>query len=235
MIRLYLILILVNLGNKIFYLKTKRMILYVVDVNTSLTHLTLNGCYMHHFAPILRRLPNLQKLNIMCYNRPDLFSIDENNFGASLYNGLGDCVPYLTHLVLHVTHTPFFEIDTLLQQLPTLVKLSFSSLLIEEYSNGANWERLITNHLPHLQKFSLYINETHVPLRIQIDLKKMLQSFSSSFWERWPVVIEYYMESVLKRHLMLYTVPTQKDSVRTYLYGVQTQTTRDIAENSNFK
>jgi hypothetical protein len=209
--------------------------LNILDINTSLTHLTLNGCYMQHLAPILRRLPNIQRLNIMCYNRPNIFSINQNNFDSTLYDGLADCVPYLTNLILHVTHTPFFEIETLLQQLPNLIKLSFSSLLTEDYSNGFNWERVVTNNLPHLQKFSLFINETHIPPRTQIDLKKMIQSFSTSFWQQWPVVIEYYIESLSKKHLMLYTLPSQKDSIRTYLYGVQTQTTRDSLENSDLK
>jgi hypothetical protein len=171
----------------------------------------------------------------MCYNRPNLFSLNQHNFDSTLYDGLADCVPYLTHLILHVTHTPFFEIQTLLQQLPNLIKLSFSSLLIEEYSNGSNWERVITNYLPNLQKFSLFINETHIPTRIQIDLKKMTESFSSLFWYRWPVVIEYYIESISKKHLMLYTLPSQKDSVRTYLYGVQIETARENFENYKLK
>jgi hypothetical protein len=205
--------------------------IHILDTNTSITHLTLNGCYMQHLAPILRRLPNIRRLNIMCYNRPNLFSINQNNFDSTLYDGLADCVPYLTYLTLHVTHTPFFEIEILLKQLPSLIKLSFSSLLIEDYSNGSNWERVINNYLPNLQKFSLFINETHISSRIQIDLDKMIQSFSSFFWQRWPVVIEYYIELISKKHLMLYTLPSQKDSVRTYLYGVQTQTTREIFEN----
>ena len=180
------------------------------DTSTSLTHLTLNGCYMQHLVPILRRLPNIKRLNIMCYNRQNLFSINEYNFDSTLYDGLADSVPYLTHLILHVTHTPFFEIKALLRQLPSLLKLGFSSLLIEEYSNGANWENLITTYLPHLQKFSLFINETHIPARTQIDLEKMIESFSGVFWRRWPVVIEYYIESISRKHLMLYTLPTPK-------------------------
>jgi hypothetical protein len=190
---------------------------------------------MQHLAPILRRMPNIRKLNIMCYNRPNLFSINEGNFDNTLYHGIADCVPYLTHLILHVTHTPFFEIESLLRQLPKLIKLSFSSLLIENYSNGCNWERVIHNYLPELQKFSLFINETHIPSRTQIDLNKMIESFSSLFWHRWPVVIEYYIESISKKHLMLYTLPNQKDSVRTYLYGLQTQTSRDIFDSYNLK
>jgi hypothetical protein len=205
------------------------------DTNTSLTHLTLNGCYMQHLAPILRRLPNIRRLNIMCYNRPNIFSINQYNFDSSLYDGLANCVPYLTHLILHVTHTPYFEIEILLRQLPNLIKLSFSSLLIEDYSNGLNWECLISNYLLNLEKFSLFINETHIPSRTEIDLKKMIESFSSIFWQRWPVVIEYYIESLSKKHLMLYTLPSQKDSVRTYLYGVETQTSREIFDPYNLK
>lgn len=188
---------------------------------------------MHNLAPILRRLPNLRRLNIMCYNRPNLFSVNQNNFDASLYDGIANYVPHLTHFILHVTHTPFFEIEILLKQLPTLTKLSFSSLLIEDYSNGSNWERVIINSLPNLQKFSLFINETHIPARTQIDTDKMIESFSNPFWDRWPVVIEYYIESIIKKHLMLYTLPSQKDSIRTYLYGVQVQTTRETNENHN--
>jgi len=161
----------------------------------------------------------------MCYNRPNLFSINQENFDYTLYDGLADCVPYLTHLILNVTHTPFYEIEILLKQLPKLIKFSFSSLLIEDYANGSNWERIISNYLPQLKKFSLFINETHIPSRIQIDLNKMIQSFSSLFWHRWPVAVEYYTDSILKKHLMLYTLPSQKDSVRTYLYGVETHTT----------
>ncbi|CAF4036805.1 unnamed protein product [Rotaria sordida] len=202
-----------------------------IDINTSVVHLTLNGCYMQHLAPLLRRLPNIQKLNIMCYNRPNLYSVNPENFDYSLYDGLTDCVPYLTHLVLHITHTPFFEIKILLQQLSKLIKLSFSSLLIDDYSNGLNWENIIENHLPNLQKFSLFINEAQIPTRTQIDLIKMIQSFSSPFWHRWPVVIEYYIDSISKKHLMLYTLPSQKDSIRTYLYGVQTQTTKQIFDD----
>ena len=198
--------------------------------NTSITNLTLNGCFMQHLSPILRRLPNIRRLNIMCYNRPNIFSINQYNFDSSLYDGLGDSVPYLTHLILNVTHTPYFEIEALLKQLSSLTKLSFSSLLIEEYSNAANWESLINNYLPNLQKLSLFINETHIPSYTQIDLKKMIESFSSTFWQRWPVVIEYYIESLSKKHLMLYTLPSQKDSARTYLYGMETQTSRKVFE-----
>jgi hypothetical protein len=190
---------------------------------------------MQHLAPLLRRLPNIRKLNIMCYNRPSPLSINQDNFDSILYDGLADCVPYLTQLILNITHTPFFEIEILLRQLPNLIKLSFSSLLIEDYANGFNWERVITDYLPHLQKFSLFINETHISSRIPIDLNKMIESFSTFFWRRWPVVIEYYIESISKKHLMLYTLPSQKDSVRTYLYGVQTRTTREDLERNNLK
>ncbi|UJR36676.1 hypothetical protein I4U23_029393 [Adineta vaga] len=206
-----------------------------IDTSISITHLTLNGCYMQHLGPLLRRLPNIRTLNIMCYNRPNLFSLNEENFDYTLYNGLTNSIPYLTNFTLHVTHTPFFEIKILLRQLPKLVKLSFSSLLIEDYSNGTNWECVITNSLPELKQFSLFINETHVPIRTQIDLEKMIQSFATFFWHQWPVVIEYFSESISKRHIMLYTLPTPKDSVRTYLYGVQTYSTQDIFNASNLK
>ena len=171
----------------------------------------------------------------MCYNRPNLFSVTQENFDHTLYDGLVDSVPYLTHLTLHITHTPFFEIKTLLRQLPKLIKLSFSSLLIEDYSNGINWEQVINNYLPRLQKFSLFINETHIPSHIEVDLHTMIQSFSSTFWHSRPVVIEYYVDSISERHLMLYTLPILKDSVRTYIYGVQIRTTQEIFYNQNLK
>lgn len=190
---------------------------------------------MHHLAPLLRRLPNIQKLNIMCYNRPNFMSMNQENFDYSLYEGLGYSIPHLTNLALHITHTPFFEIRALLQQLTQLTKLSFSSLLIEEYSHGPNWEHLITNYLPKLQKFSLFINEAQIPARIQIDTARMIQSFSSPFWYRWPVVIEHYVDLSSKKYLMLYTLPSQKDSIRTYLYGVQTETTRDHIEDDDLQ
>ena len=183
---------------------------------------------MQHLAPILRRLPNLQRLNIMCYNRPNISSITEYDFDSSLYNGLVDCVPYLTHLSLNITHTPFYEIQMLLQQFPNLIKLSFSSLLIHEYTNGSNWQTLIENALPKLQKFNLFINETQIPNRTQIDLKKIIESFSTIFWQRWPVMVEYYIESLSKKHLILYTLPSSRDSIRTYLYGIQCQSSREF-------
>ncbi|CAM4823935.1 unnamed protein product, partial [Rotaria magnacalcarata] len=204
-----------------------------IGVNTSIVSFTLNGCYMHHLAPLLRRLPNIQKLNIMCYNRPNLFSINQDNFDYSLYDGLRDCLPHLTNLILHVTHTPFFEIKALLQQLSKLTKLAFSSLLIEDYAYGPNWEQLISNFLPKLQKFSLFINEAQISPRTQIDISRMIQSFSSTFWLRWPVVIEYYVDALSKKHLMLYTLPSQKDSTRTYLYGVQAETTRETFQDDD--
>ena len=185
---------------------------------------------MQHLAPLLRRLPNLRRLNIMCYNRPNLYSVTHENFDFNLYDGIADCVPHLTHLILHVTHTAFFEIQALLEQLPKLIKLSFSSLLVEDYANGFAWERVIRDFLPNLQKFSLFINETHIPSRFHVDTKRIIQSFSSLFWQRWPVVLEYCAESASRKHLMLYTLPSQKDSVRTYLYNLQTETTRDNIE-----
>jgi hypothetical protein len=197
--------------------------LFLLGTNMSLTHLTLNGCHMQHLAPLLRRLPNIRRLNIMCYNRPNLFSVKQNNFDYSLYDGIADCVPYLTHFILHVTHTPFFEIEALLRQLPNLIQFSFSSLLIEDYSNGVNWERIIRDYLPKIQKFSLYVNETHIPSRSLVDANRIIQSFSSPFWRQWPVVLEFCTESMTRKHLMLYTLPTQKDSVRTYLYSVETK------------
>lgn len=181
---------------------------------------------MQHLAPLLRRLPNIRRLNVMCYNRPNLFSVKPENFDYSLYAGLADCVPHLIDLILHVTHTPFFEIEAFLRELTNLTRLSFSSLLVEDYSNGKKWETLLLQ-LTHLQKFSLFINETHISSRFPIDTNRILQSFSSSFWEKWPIVIEYCTESINRRHLMLYTLPIHKDSVRTYLYNVQTETTRD--------
>ena len=200
---------------------------FVLGVCSSLTQLTLNGCHMQHLAPLLRRIPNIQRLNVMCYNRPNLFSVTENTFDFSVYDGIAECVPHLTHLVLHVTHTPFFEIRALLRQLPNLIKLSFSSLLIEGYANGVNWEQLLSDNLVHLEKFSLFINETHIPSHIDIDLDQIIQSFSSSFWYKWPVVVEYCTESNNRQHLMLYTLPTHRDSVRTFLYNVDTRTTHE--------
>ena len=180
---------------------------------------------MQHLAPLLRRLPNLRRLNIMCYNRANIFSISEEDFDFSLYDGLAQCVPHLTQLILHVTHTPFYEIEALLRQLPRLTKLSFCSLLIEDYSNGFHWQRVISDHLPNLQKFSLFINETHITSHTPVDLDRIMASFSGLFWHRWPVVVEYYVESLTKKHLMLYTLPSSRDNFRTYLYGVQMRTT----------
>lgn len=190
---------------------------------------------MQHLAPLLRRLPNVQKLDIMCYNRQNIFSINKANFDASLYDGLANCVPKLSNLILHVTHTPFYEIQALLRQLPQLVKFSFSSLLIEDYSNGANWENIVTNYLPNLQKLSLFINETHISSQMQIDLDNIMLSFTGPFWHRWPVVAEYYIDSISKKHLMLYTLPSQKDNIRTYLYGIQTKTTQDVITIDRFE
>lgn len=182
---------------------------------------------MQDLAPILRRLPNLQRLNIMCYNRPNISIINQYDFDWNLYDDLADSLPYLTHLSLNITHTPFYEIRLLLQQLPNLIKLSFSSLLIEEYSNGFNWQNLIENYLSRLQKFSLFINESHMPARMQIDLKKIIESFSTDFWRRWPVTFEYYSDSLSKKHLILYTLPSPRDSIRTYLHGIECQSSRE--------
>lgn len=232
-----------NLLKKLFAMtKLKRLYLALhdsvlftddIEINRTITHLNLNGCYMQHLAPLLRRLPNLRRLNIMCYNRPNIFSINQNNFDQTLYEDLAQWIPHLTHLALHVTHTPFYEIEYLLRQLKTLIKFSFSSLLIEDYSNGQTWQRIITDYLPNLKKFSLFINETHIPARTQIDLKRIIDTFSDPFWKRWPVVVDYYIESITKRHIMLYTLPSQRDSLRTYLYGVESQSSRNLLFNSN--
>lgn len=190
-----------------------------------LTHLNLNGCHMQHLAPILRRIPNIQRLNIMCYNRPNLFSIARETFDQKIYDGIGDCVPNLTHLVLHVTHTPFYEIAILLRQLTKLVKLSFSSLLIEDYAHGPNWEQLLSVSHVNLEKFSLYINESHIHSQTTINVKEIMRSFSGSFWEKWPVVVEHCTEPNNRQHVTIYTVPTQRDNVRSFLYNVETFST----------
>jgi hypothetical protein len=139
---------------------------------------------------------------------------------------LDHCIPYLANLNLDIYHTPFKEIEMFLRQLPQLIKLTFSSLMIENYSDGSNWERVINNYLPNLQIFSLFITETNISDDIIIDLNEMIQSFDSFFWHRWPVVIEYYTEAIdKKKHLVLYTLPIQQDDLRIYLYGVETRET----------
>jgi hypothetical protein len=168
-------------------------------------------------------LPNIRTLAITCSNRPNLFYIDQDSIDYSSYDQLAHCIPYLTNLKLDVYHTPFKEVEMFLRQLPQLIKLTFSSLIIENYSDGSNWERVINNHLPNLQIFSLFIIKQNMPENTVIDLNEMIQSFDSFFWHRWPVVIEYYTVAIGKKQLMLYTLPLQQTSLRTYLSGVETR------------
>jgi len=196
-------------------------------MSTSLTHVTLSYCLLQDLARLLRRLPNIEKLHITCDNPPNLFSDDYNGFDYYSYDGLADCIPYLTELKLKTMHMPFGEVEILLRQLPQLIKLTHSSFLMKDYSNGSNWEHCINNYLPNLQKFSLFIKESYFPDDILIDLNEIIQSFNSFFWHRWPVVVEYYVETTGKKLLLLYTVPIQVGYLPRYLYGLQIRTNID--------
>ncbi|CAF4049684.1 unnamed protein product [Rotaria sordida] len=180
--------------------------------------MTLSTCYIEDLAQLLRRMPNIRKLHITCYNRRDSLTNDDDNFDYSLIDGLGDCIPLLTDLKLKVMFISFEKVEIFLQQLSQLIKLTFSSITLENYSNGLTWERII-NNLPNLEKFSLFIDETYIFEDTLVDLNEIIQSFNSVFWNRWPIVFEYYVEAIDKKHLILYTLPIQEDNLRTYLYG----------------
>ncbi|CAF4041485.1 unnamed protein product [Rotaria sordida] len=127
------------------------------NVSISLTDMTLSTCYIEDLAQLLRRMPNIRKLHITCYNRRDSLTNDDDNFDYSLIDGL--------------------------------------------------------------EKFSLFIDETYIFEDTLVDLNEIIQSFNSVFWNRWPIVFEYYVEAIDKKHLILYTLPIQEDNLRTYLYG----------------
>ncbi|CAF1013694.1 unnamed protein product [Adineta steineri] len=197
-------------------------------MNTSLTHVTLCSCFIRDLAKLLRRIPNIQKLDITCVH--DYDPIDD-----SLFDGLANVIPHLIELKLRVFYVPFKEIEYFLRQLPKLIKLTFSSLLIETDLNGSNWERIINGYLPNLKKFSLFIDDTDA----NIDLDEIIGSFNSLFWQRWPVMIEYYLGAANGKHLMLYTIPIEQNRLPTYLYELQLQTninTCDLnTDNSCYK
>ncbi|CAF1222734.1 unnamed protein product [Rotaria sordida] len=192
-----------------------------IDASISLTDMTLTSCYIQDLAQLLRRMPNIRKLHITCYNRRNSLTNDDDNFDYSLIDGLGDYVPFLTDLKLKVMFISFEKIEVFLQQLSQLTKLTFSSITLEKYSNGLTWERIINNYLPNLEKFSLFLDETYIFEDTLVDLNEIIQSFNSSFWHRWPVVIEYYVEATDKKCLILYTLPIQESNLRTYLYGLE--------------
>ncbi|CAF1302260.1 unnamed protein product [Adineta steineri] len=160
-------------------------------MNMSLTHVTLSSCFIRDLAKLLRRMPNIQKLDITCVH-------DYNPIDDSLFDGLANVIPHLIELKLSVFYIPFKEIEYFFRQLPKLIKLTFSSLLIETDSNGSNWERIIHDYLPNLQKFSLFIDDTDA----NIDLDEIINSFNSLFWQRWPIMIEHYLRAANIQHLI---------------------------------
>ncbi|CAF4238119.1 unnamed protein product, partial [Adineta steineri] len=186
-------------------------------MNMSLTHVTLSSCFIRDLAKLLRRMPNIQKLDITCVH-------DYNPIDDSLFDGLANVIPHLIELKLSVFYIPFKEIEYFLRQLPKLIKLTFSSLLIETDSNGSNWERIIHDYLPNLQKFSLFIDDTDA----NIDLDEIINSFNSLFWQRWPIMIEHYLRAANTQHLMLYTLPIEKGTLPTFLYGLQFRTNMNV-------
>ncbi|UJR09385.1 hypothetical protein I4U23_013628 [Adineta vaga] len=204
-------------------------------ISRSLTHVTLNDCLMKDIPSLLRCIPNIEKLSIMCVNPSNRYSDDYEQFDFSIYDELADHVPRLTQMVLQLIGIAFDETECFLKQLPQLLKLRVRCFTGEDYSNGMNWERVITNYVPKLQELSIFIEETYISIYNLVDLNQITQSFNSLFWHRWPVVVEYYPETVNDKRLRVYTLPIQEEWLSTYLHGLQIRTNIAIHDWNNEK
>lgn len=190
---------------------------------------------MKDIPSLLRCIPNIEKLSLMCVNPSNRYSDDYERFDFAMYDGLANHIPHLTQLVLKLIGITFEEIECFLRQLPQLIKLTVRSCVAEDYSNGMIWERVITNYLPNLQRFNLFIQETYLPIDNPVDLNQITQSFDSFFWYRWPTVVEYYSETADKKCLLVYTLPIQEEWLSTYLHGLQIRTNIAIHDWNNEK
>ena len=175
-------------------------------------------------------MPNIKKLDAKCQNSSDFSSDNTNTLD---FVGLGDSVPYLTNLKIRCLLIPFETFEVFLRQFPQLIKLTISSFITENYSDGFNWERIIKTYLPNLQKFSLLIDEMYFSEDTHIDLDDKIQSFNSLFWHQWSIVIEYYIESINMKRLTLYTLPIQEEYLRTYLHGLEIRRNIDECNANN--
>ncbi|CAF0788505.1 unnamed protein product [Adineta ricciae] len=197
-------------------------------ISSSLTNVQLCDCLMKDLPKLLRCLPNIEKFSITCVNPPDRYSDDYQRFDFAIYDGLANRIAHLTHLTVRLIGIAFEEMECFLRQLPHLTKLTLTSFNMEDYVDGSNWKRVITTYLPKLEKFSLFIDETYIPSYTSIDLEQLMHPFNSLFWQRWPVVIEYYAEPIHKRRLLLYTLPVHEDRLPTHFYGLQFRTSTPI-------
>ncbi|CAF1476789.1 unnamed protein product [Didymodactylos carnosus] len=88
----------------------------------NIEYLNMYGCYIDEFVTLLKHLPKIKRVDIHVYNSQN--SDDTTDY--KIYQNIGQYVPNLTYVEIHVSHIEFDKTEQLLKSIPQLKILVFS-------------------------------------------------------------------------------------------------------------
>lgn len=98
------------------------------------------------------------------------------------------------------------ELELFLSIMPSLTYLKLIGN--GNYCDGHRWEQFIQLHLPLLNKFEFYFNETRNIQQTYSDIENIIASFKSSFWledKKWFIICDLDVQT--SRCITLYSIP----------------------------
>ncbi|UJR14376.1 hypothetical protein I4U23_001372 [Adineta vaga] len=147
----------------------------ISNTTSSIEHLVIHG-QLDYFltCSLLSYLPQLRRLSIN-----DLYSYYKH--GTST---LTSFMKYLTYVSLHLTDVPFEQLENLIKTYFHQVKiLRITSSIYRSYIDVGQWQKLIENHMPHLQIFDIQYNcGLNDRFEQTICYQPLLNHFNSLFW-----------------------------------------------------
>ncbi|UJR37179.1 hypothetical protein I4U23_029887 [Adineta vaga] len=193
--------------------------------NLSLKTLILDQwCRLNDFIQLLHFIPNIRRLTVrLSYINPKGVIIPS----LMAINDFSVLVPHLIYLRAKLSQISFVTATKILfLRLPTqLRELSLSTWSIE-YTDGDQWQTILSSRFPHLQHFRLIISLDRIPLNHPIatntDLDNIVKSFNQSkyFLDRhWNVLININERDRLK--FVLHTIPYPIENFQTTLYNIR--------------
>jgi hypothetical protein len=171
--------------SKIAYGADAKLISLSITTNerfSSIEHLSINHpCTVNQLSTILSHTPRLCRLSCD--------GLLESRYNTGIESMT---LPNLTHLFLISNGVQFNEFEIFIKKISSQLRVLHmtTARCDEAYLNADRWERLISEHLPRLQKFAFayctFIRNEKAPYYT------LIKQFTSSFWikRRWFLQVE---------------------------------------------
>ncbi|CAF3821707.1 unnamed protein product [Rotaria sp. Silwood1] len=185
---------------------------------STVTSLSLKRIFIRRFSCQFNAFNNLIK------NTPYLrhFSVPNLSF-TSKNRDLPPIIPLITRLNIGFNKIQVNIVFNFLQKLSNLYHLTVRTWDI--CIDGEEWKYIISNYLPKLKKFQLYMN-----FQYQGAIDQLLHTFQSSFWlveHCWPVQCNWKLDN---ENISLYTLPYGFHTFN-FVYPILSKSTSSINDN----